>query len=353
MRFFTPTAIGVSMTSACRMGGIAQKFYNGLIIFSLQLVIFICFHGSLSAQYAPPAGQPGTTAIHADSSIFIDWANNCTIERGWADISLPELGMATYGSDTNGIAKADNGVVSLGDGGVAILNFETPISNGSGWDFAVFENSFLDDFLELAFVEVSSNGIDYYRFNSISLTQTVIQVGGFGLLDATQINNLAGKYRGMFGVPFDLSELAGITNLDLANIISIRIIDVVGSIDENYATYDSEGSIINDPWPTPFESGGFDLDAVGVINNRNNTSVTEIVKNASGIIFPNPANNYFNISLVDNIKKVILTDMRGNLILELDNPHGNNIDITYVPNGYYIVKIITENKIYTIKLIKL
>ena len=323
------------------------------IIVLFYIVILITLTDSLSAQYAPPAGQIGTTAIHADSNIFIDWANNCTVERGWADISLPELGMVTYGSDTSGVAKADNGVVSLGDGGVATLNFDIPIANGPGWDFAVFENSFLDNFLELAFVEVSSNGIDYYRFNSISLTQPVIQIGGFGLLDATQINNLAGKYRGMYGVPFELSELVDITGLDLANIISIRIIDVVGSIDDNYATYDSEGSIINDPWPTPFESGGFDLDAVGVINNRNNTSVNEVVKNATDIIFPNPAKSHFNISLVDNIKRVILTDMRGNLFIELNNPHENNIDITYLPSGYYIVKIITKNKMYTVKLIKL
>ena len=78
--------------------------------------------------------------------------------------------------------------------------------------FCCFENSFSDDFLELAFVEVSSNGIDFYRFNSISLTQENVQIETFGLIDARQIHNLAGKYRGMFGVPFDLSELANITD---------------------------------------------------------------------------------------------------------------------------------------------
>jgi len=320
-------------------------------IILLYVVVYICFSTSLFAQYAPPAGELGTTAIHADSNIFIDWTSECIVERGWVDISASEYGIVTFGADVNGVGKADNAVVSLGDGGIAILNFDIPISDGSGWDFAVFENSFSDDFLELAFVEVSSNGTDYYRFNSISLTQKNTQIETFGLIDARQIHNLAGKYRGMFGVPFDLSELANNTNLDLSNIISIRIVDVVGSIDSNYASYDLGGRVINDPWPTPFESGGFDLDAVGVINNRNNTFVSEFSRNAHCLVFPNPASNYFSISVNDNIIEVVIEDLSGKHFLELVNPN-NKIDIQFLPNGYYIVKVITKDKIYTAKLIK-
>ncbi len=329
-----------------------MKIAKSYTIVILCIVLLAGIFNSLSAQYAPPAGQPGTTAIHADSSIFVDWANNCIVERGWADISMPEYGIVTYGSDLDGVAKADNVVVSLGDAGVAILNFDIPISDGPGWDFAVFENSFLDDFLELAFVEISSNGIDYYSFNSISLTPQDSQVATFGLIDATKINNLAGKYRAMFGVPFDLSELKDIAGLDLSNIISIRITDVVGSINGNFATYDSEGRIINDPWPTPFESGGFDLDAVGVIHNRNNTSVNEIVKNASGFIFPNPVNNYFTISINENISEVVIMDMNGKAVLNYYNPQNNSFDVQSLPHGLYIVRIFGKDSLYTVKLIK-
>ncbi|MEZ4549679.1 MAG: hypothetical protein R2874_04140 [Desulfobacterales bacterium] len=51
--------------------------------------------------------------------------------------------------------------VVLGRGGSIILTFDPPVENGEGWDFAVFENSFNDFNLELAFVEVSSNGTDF------------------------------------------------------------------------------------------------------------------------------------------------------------------------------------------------
>jgi len=328
-----------------------RKFVSYSTVLFLTVILINIVSPSF-AQYAPPAGQPGTTAIHADSNIFVEWAMDCTVEKGYADISNTNLGWATYGLETVGIGKADNIVVSLGDGGVATLSFNTPISDGDGWDFAVFENSFTDDFLELAFVEVSSNGVDYHRFSSVSLTQQDTQVGTFGLVNATKIHNLAGKYKAMYGTPFDLNELKDTPGLDISSIISVRIVDVVGSIDSNFASYDSEGNIINDPWPTPFESGGFDIDAVGVINNRNNTSVIDIENNASSIIFPNPAHNYFNISLSENIVNVIIQDLNGKSVFEFDNPNNQYLHIDFLPYGYYIVKIFTTNSIFTTKLIK-
>ena len=161
-----------------------------------------------------------------------------------------------------------NGIVSLGDGGQAILKFENPIINGPGWDFAVFENSFSDTFLELGFVEVSSNGNDFFRFESTSLTQDTIQIDAFGSVIPEKINNLAGKYRANYGTPFELEELSLEQGLDINNITHIKIIDVIGSIDPNIGTYDFQNNLINDPFPTPFPSSGFDLDAVGVIHEQ-------------------------------------------------------------------------------------
>lgn len=318
------------------------------------IVTSVLFFGisAVYSQYAPPADQQGTTAIHADSNIFIAWANNCVVDRGYADISNQSLGMAIYGDDESGIDKPDNGVVSLGDGGIAILSFDVPIADGLGWDLAIFENSFTDDFLELAFVEVSSNNINYFRFNSVSLTQQEIQTETFGLTDATKINNLAGKYRGYYGVPFDLSELKNIDVLDIYNITSVRIIDVVGSIDSTYASFDSEGRIINDPWPTPFESSGFDLDGIGIINNRDNTSITEIIKNKGGLIFPNPVDNNFRINNSHKIDRVIISSMGGHIIKNIAMPD-EYIDISFLTAGYYIISIYCDDTILTDKLIKL
>ncbi len=245
-------------------------------------LLFLClaFPSGLACAgpYAPAAGEPGSTAIAFDSTAIIGWASGSQdLVRGPVDISNPSGGNATFGTAANALGPADAQndslpVVSLGDGGRITLTFDRPIANGPGADFAVFENG-VADFLELAFVEVSSNGTVFFRFPSVSLTQTATQIDGFGLVDPTDINNLAGKYLRGFGTPFDLAELAGTPGLDLGSITHIRIQDVVGSIDPMYGTRDSvrdalnpQGHLINDPWPTNFPTGGFDLDAVGVLN---------------------------------------------------------------------------------------
>ncbi len=224
---------------------------------------------AFAGPYAPPAGQAGSTAIYKDDPSFVCWASGCDVVRGPMDISNPSNGYASYGSADKALGKAvgdSYDVVSLGDGGYATLTFGAPIYDGPGYDFAVFENSFSDTYLELAFVEVSSNGTDFFRFPAVSLTQTDTQVGGFGSLDATNIHNLAGKYRQGYGTPFDLSDLAGTDGLDINDVRYVRVVDVVGCIQDAYCTYDSQGHKINDPYPTVFESGGFDLDAVGVVH---------------------------------------------------------------------------------------
>ncbi|MCK9205029.1 MAG: T9SS type A sorting domain-containing protein [Bacteroidales bacterium] len=313
-----------------------------------------------NAQFAPPAGQPGSTAIYKDSSFIVSWASGCTIIRGYQDISNPSLGYASYGDSTMALGKAgENGLVSLGDGGSAILTFTNPIKNGSGWDFAVFENSFSDTFLELAFVEVSSDGINYFRFPATSNTQDTSQVDGFGIVDATKINNLAGKYRALYGTPFDLQELTGQSGLDVNNITHIKIIDVVGCIQNAYACYDQYGHKINDPWNTPFASSGFDLDAVGVINQV--TGINELfAAKAKLSVFPNPVKDkaviqFFLdkssdviIEIIDITGKSVYMEKKSNYIQGWQTVEISGINAN---NGLYFLKLETQNGIAVQKII--
>ena len=75
-------------------------------------------------------------------------------------------------------------------------------------------------------MEVSSDGQSFFRFPSYSLTSA--PVGSFSSIDPTNINGLAGKYRGGYGTPFDLSSLAGQSGLDVNNVRYVRIVDIVG-----------------------------------------------------------------------------------------------------------------------------
>lgn len=229
----------------------------------------LCCMDPLAAQFAPPAGVPGSTAIAADDPVFVAWGSELTIQRGPQQTGVDSLGNASSGILENAQGKAgENGSISLGDGGVATYYFDMPIYDGPGYDFAIFENGFSDDFLELGFVEVATDGVHYVRFPAQSLTDTAEQVGTFGLLDTRKIDQLAGKYRALYGTPFDLEILKNVPGLDVQRIHYIRIRDVVGSILPEYLQRDGNGRIINDPWPTPFPTSGFDLDALGVIHQR-------------------------------------------------------------------------------------
>jgi hypothetical protein len=304
------------------------------------------------AQFAPPAGQLGSTAFPADSSVFVGWATGCTVNRGFQDISNPTLGTTTVGDSSMALGKAGiNGVVSLGDGGSATVTFERPITNGPGWDFAVFENSFSDTFLELAFVEVSSDGENYFRFPAISNTQDTLQIDGFGIIDATKINNFAGKYRAGFGTPFDLEELSNITQLNINAITHVKIIDVVGCIQAEYASYDINGKKINDPWPTPFSSGGFDLDGVGVIH-QSPQSIADADISDQILIYPNPVSDFLiienkNASTLD----FILTSMSGQIMAHgQTSGKSERLNAQQIPSGICFI-ILQDNKIKITKKI--
>jgi len=306
--------------------------------------IFACC--CVHAQYAPQVGLAGSTGIIGSSSQFVGWATHCTVQRGYLDIANPSLGYASLGDSSLALGPADVNVVSLGDSGVAVLTFLHPIVDEPGPDFAVFENGFLNTandseaFLELAFVEVSSDGVNYFRFPAASLTQTNVQIGNDQYINACGLNNLAGKYIAMYGTPFDLQELSGTPGLDINNVTHVRIVDVVGSIGA-HASHDNTGRIINDPYPTPFPSCGFDLDAVGVIH-QSGTGVQQLTENIAVNVYPNPAIDKIVVSVKNNLHEnmtVSLTNITGNVLQQCPLSQATNvISIEQYPAGlYYLV----------------
>lgn len=328
-----------------------QKFF--ILILNLS-----CFfvHINAFAQFAPAPPNTSSTAIHKDDAQISFWASEVILNQSWQDISDTTLGKVSVGNENSAIGKANNLIVSLGDGGSAILKFPKTIYNENGFDFAVFENGFSETsglenylFMELAFVEVSQNGIDYIRFPAISYLDTSVGVGSFGTSDCTKVHNLAGKYPVNYGTPFDLDEIG------LDSIVSIKIIDVVGSLDAQYASFDSEGNKINDPFPTPFPSSGFDLNAVAALNQKTTidspTSIIE-TKNFDLKIYPNPSkiNSLFKIE-VSSKKEVHykIIDQNGKQLIKSSFIDQTNISTQDLAKGIYFIVIIEENSIYSYK----
>lgn len=320
------------------------------------LLIFLFLNCSIHAQFAPIAGQSGSTAIYKDSSIFLNWATQCIAERGPMDISQPNLGLASAGSEMGALGMAGDGtILSLGDGGRATLTFQYPIKNGPGADFAVFENAFNATFLELAFVEVSSDGQNFVRFPAISNTDTTLQVDGFGNLDATRLYNFAGKYKANYGTPFDLEELlADSAILDINAVTHVRLVDVVGCLQDAYATRDSRGIKVNDPWSTPFPSSGFDLDAVGVIHQNTSIAVRKIPSAKNIVVYPNPivqGNTLFiDEERIENGAIVTFYNLQGQVISE-QFINDQQISTRELSQGLYFLNIQSNKQHFTTQVI--
>ncbi|MEM7413326.1 MAG: PEP-CTERM sorting domain-containing protein [Myxococcota bacterium] len=232
----------------------------------------------LAASLALAAAGGPSSPAHAGfddpgllPSEMVAWATGVDeTVRGPQDIANPTGPLASLGMPVMALGPAafDNmDVVSLGDGGHITVTFDEPIVDLEGDDFAVFENGFFSGpglFAEFAFIEVSSDGVSFARFPSETLNMT--PVPSFAVIDPFDYDFAGDQPLGL-GTGFDLADLAGdplvvAGTVDLFDVAFVRVVDVVG----NGSTVDAFGAPVYDPYPTAFPSGGFDLDAVGVVH---------------------------------------------------------------------------------------
>lgn len=287
-------------------------------IFDLQLIVVVISVFAYAGPYTEPGvnGYIGEDRRHADpcdpnaviNPIFRSWATSVVsyapapgVFAVWADPNKA-LGKATGDyRDVVSLGDLDQSQIGMGlEPGQITLAFGEPVRDCNGYDFVVFENGLVSNFntgggsikgqmfAELGYVEVSSNGVDFVRFPSVSLTAGL--VGMYGTIEISDVYDLAGKHPNGNGVctgtPFDLSEIAregevvsGV--VDINNISYVRIVDIPGSGDfEDEAVRNIDpGSwpvwdfyagnhSIYDAWLT-FESSGIDLEAVGVLQEQN------------------------------------------------------------------------------------
>jgi len=239
--------------------------------------------------------------------IFRSWATTVVsyepapgVDAQWADPNKALGPAAGNNSDIVSLGDLDRGQIDSNEPpGEITVSFGDAIRDVNGYDFVVFENGLvsLKDtaagsiagqmFAELGYVEVSSNGKDYVRFPSVSLTPEL--VGAYGTIEISHVYNLVGKHPNADGLctgtPFDLREIAGELNVvsgivDINDIRYVRIVDIPGGGD-----FDDKAMMQVDPasWPywgdyvknhpvydawVTFGSGGLDLEAIGVLEEQ-------------------------------------------------------------------------------------
>lgn len=304
-------------------------------------ILFLLCRFGLLAQFAPDADTEGSDAINKDSSIIVSWATGYENYIVGSDVD------DTWQTPEKALGKANGlsgDIVCLGRGGQITFAFDTLIVNQAGPDFVTFENGFLNTFLELAWVEVSMDGVNFERFPNQSLTTS--PVSAFGGIDPTKIYGYCSKYRQGFGTPFDLDSV------QLDTIRYIRLLDIVG----DGTALDSYGHVIYDPYPTT-GSAGLDIDAIGVIHAGSlHEGIKEFSKNDFKI-YPNPASESLTLILTkgEGIKdtQVYIYNITGKLVKSLtfgEKGKGLQIQISDLETGVYILKINTKNSSVNQKL---
>ena len=266
--------------------------------------------GYVDAATLQEAGPQDANAII--NPIFRGWATGVAnyqpaddVDAMWTDPNQA-LGPVTGDHfDIVSLGELDPNQIALGIApGFITLTFADPsdpndegiVPNNDGYDFVIFENGLISQFstaegsmagqmlAELAYVEVSSNGTDFVRFPSVSLTPE--RVGAYGTIDIADVHHLAGKHPNAGGIcigtPFDLEDLADLPavldgRVDINDVRYVRLVDVPGSGDffddaTAHVIPGTEPETLNypqnhpiyDAWPTR-GSGGFDLEAVGLL----------------------------------------------------------------------------------------
>lgn len=291
----------------------------------IAIILFVLAVVTKAGPYTEPGvnGYIGDDWRHAKPSDADAVLN--PIFRGWAGAVKsyePAPGViAPWNVPTKALGPVTGNhidIVSLGDLSQSQINQGVPpgqitlvfgnpyngndpnhIRDVCGYDFVVFENAFLSTnttgegsiagemFAELGYVEVSSDGVNFARFPSVSLTSGL--VGAYGTIEISDVFNLVGKHPNAGGVctgtPFDLSEIVDEPNVvsglvDVNNISYVRIVDIPGSGDfddeaveyvdpctwPNWGNYNHNHPIY-DAWQT-IQSGGVDLEAIGVLHSQ-------------------------------------------------------------------------------------
>ena len=236
-------------------------------------------------------------------------------------------------------------VYRLGIGGSITLGFGPhAINNAPGDDFIVFADQFYvngnptQDYAELAYVSVSSDGTNFATFPTLSLTPG--PVGTFGNINPANVSGFAGVNPVYANVdtntinPFDSSVAGGdafdlsalstqpqVTDgsVNLNDIQYVRITDAISG-----TSVDSSGNTIYDPGISAV------LDSVAVINgidlsptltwsnaaannlwdttssNWNNGSAQTVYTDNSNVLFTDTSNSY-NVTLAANVTPASIT----------------------------------------------
>jgi hypothetical protein len=115
--------------------------------------------------------------------------------------------------------------------------------------------------------------------------------------------------------------------------------DLTATSGAMYVTFTTDGSVVY---------GGFEAS----YNYEENTLSITTNENNRFVLFPNPANDILNIRGIEGATKVKVVDLIGKLVVEKTINNNNQLNVSSLNNGVYLITIETDNLKETHKFTK-
>jgi subtilisin-like proprotein convertase family protein len=166
--------------------------------------------------------------------------------------------------------------------------------------------------------------------SALELIYTLVSKPAFGLL----VSN---------GIPMEAGQTFSQEDLNKAKVQYIHTADNIQNDGFKFIVSDGKGGWIN--------ITNFDIEVEAIPSSTNETMKVERI-----LVYPNPANDFINIKVIDkemSVNKCSLLDISGKEIMFTSTEDGTlTFDLALVPNGVYTIRIITDNQIITKKVVK-
>ncbi|MFZ4582333.1 MAG: GLUG motif-containing protein [Paludibacter sp.] len=361
----------VSVTNSI-VGGLVGEMYNSIA--STPITLTNCYakgnvNGTNNTGGFVGHAYAGTIAINKCYSNGIVTGNIASFANGFVgNLQTGTVTSCFFDAENDGLTNSTAGTNYNGAIGktTAEMKAQTTFSN---WDFVTAP--------DWKIASTKNNGNPYLAWQNLPIDVPAVQASA---LVFTQIHNYDmtiswtignGESRAVF-----VKEGAGAITNPTDNSTYIANSDWASrgtqlATSGYYCVYKGTGNSVNvtnlskntEYSVQLFEFNGASGSEVyntstGVDNPKNQTTANESgtsydVKNAIRLkIYPNPATEVFHLEGLSGVSSIYITDLGGRLVLEKRVLDNENIQITALPKGVYIVKIVTNNEKKELKLVK-
>lgn len=100
----------------------------------------------------------------------------------------------------------------------------------------------------------------------------------------------------------------------------------------------------------PYNIGGQAIDCIEGSFETGTTDIVKIIENDYLYLFPNPAKSIVNIKHSSDVIRLMAFNAIGQKVMDINQPT-DNLDVSNLVEGVYLFNILTQNKVYTIKVI--